>query len=44
MLVKVSPPLTATGVELLLVVPVPRAPEELSPQQYARPAAVTPQL
>ena len=42
--VKVSPPLTATGVELVVLVPLPKAPEELSPQQYARPAAVTAQL
>ena len=44
MLVKVSPPLTATGLELLRFVPLPSAPDELSPQQYAAPDAVKPQL
>jgi hypothetical protein len=43
-LAKVSPPLTGTGMKLGLVVPFPSIPEELSPQQYATPAGVTPQL
>jgi hypothetical protein len=44
MLVKVSPPLTATGIVVVRLVPLPSAPDELSPQQYATPAAVKAQL
>src|SRR6266550_3316636 len=40
----VSPPDTATGVRLLIVVPFPSSPEPLSPQQYAAPLGVTPQV
>src|SRR2546422_309741 len=40
----VSPPDTATGVRLLVVVPVPSWPKALSPQQYATPFGVTPQV
>jgi hypothetical protein len=39
-----SPPDAATGVELFVVVPLPNSPDELSPQQYAAPLGVTPQL
>src|SRR5213593_2633556 len=41
---KVSPPDTATGVELLILVPLPSSPLPLWPQQYAAPAGVTPQV
>jgi len=50
--VKVSPPATATGVRLhglelhvsvAALAPIPSSPNELSPQQYAAPAAVRPQ-
>src|SRR5207249_8518781 len=39
----VSPPETATGVALLVVVPFPSSPLPLYPQQYAVPLVVTPQ-
>jgi hypothetical protein len=35
---------TATGLRRWVVVPSPNWPKELSPQQYARPPAVTPQV
>ena len=38
-----SPPDTATGVALAVVVPLPSAPSPLAPQQYAAPVVVTPQ-
>jgi len=41
---KLNPPAIATGIELLVVEPVPSWPEELSPQQYAAPALVSPQV
>jgi hypothetical protein len=41
---KRRPPETATGVELLVVEPVPSWPDVLSPQQYAAPALVSPQV
>src|SRR5437870_10253241 len=40
----VSPPDTATGVVLLIWVPLPSWPPPLAPQQYAAPAGVTPQV
>ena len=39
-----SPPETATGVALLVVVPFPSSPAPLNPQQYAAPLVVTPQV
>src|ERR1051325_10993844 len=43
MAVKRWPPLTATGVVELVVVPLPSWPTEFHPQQYAAPADVRPQ-
>src|SRR5437773_1974641 len=40
----VSPPDTATGVVLLIWVPLPSWPPPLAPQQYAAPSGVTPQV
>jgi len=40
----VRPPDTATGIELLAVVPLPSWPHLLNPQQYATPLVVRPQL
>src|SRR5256885_9523864 len=37
-------PATFTGTLLSVVVPSPSSPVKLSPQQYARPASVTPQV
>src|SRR5256885_6499875 len=37
-------PATFTGTLLSVVVPSPSSPAKLSPQQYARPASVTPQV
>jgi hypothetical protein len=42
--VKLSPPETGTGVVLLVVVPLPSWPYEFTPQQYATPLVVTPQV
>jgi hypothetical protein len=41
---KVSPPDTATGTNLVVVVPSPSWPRSLRPQQYAVPLLVTPQV
>src|SRR6266566_10011771 len=41
---KLSPPVTATGLVRFVVVPSPSWPLSLSPQQYAAPAVVTPQV
>jgi hypothetical protein len=40
----VSPPETAIGVRLYVVVPFPSWPEPLYAQQYAAPLGVTPQV
>src|SRR3989442_12893084 len=41
---RVSPPATAAGIALFVVVPLPSWPRPLFPQQYATPAAVTAQV
>ena len=43
-LAKVRPPATAPGVNREVVVPSPSSPYSLSPQQYAAPADVRPQV
>src|SRR5439155_7097056 len=41
---KIDPPVTTAGTELLVVVPFPSSPLALSPQQYAAPLVVMPQV
>jgi hypothetical protein len=43
-MLKLWPPETLTGVELLVVEPEPSWPDELSPQQYAAPSLTNPQV
>jgi hypothetical protein len=40
---KLNPPLTATGLKVVIVSPIPNRPPELNPQQYAAFPVVTPQ-